>query len=110
MVALAHGDLRKRIKNPKLRSLIGVIQTMAIGDAQARLEAEKGLDPTRYKTKAQKLPALIIVELQRSDDEWRIILDAEHAVDSVLEGKAESVEVRTQGLQTEILNLEMAQE
>ena len=41
MIASAHGDLRKLIKNPKLVGLVGGKETVTLGDAEAKIEAKR---------------------------------------------------------------------
>ena len=40
MIASAHGDLRKLIKNKELRGLVGGLEKVTLGDAQAKEEAK----------------------------------------------------------------------
>ena len=68
LVASAHGDLRKLIKNPKIRGLIGGVETVTLGDAQAKLEAKRHCGSGIEKLKAQRAGAPVfdvIVELRR---------------------------------------------
>jgi stage III sporulation protein SpoIIIAA len=92
LIASAHGDFRKLLKNPKLRGLVGGVQQVTVGDAQAKesggskLKSERAGNPTFD----------IIVEVRRgAHHEWKIILDVADAVDKVLEGKQYLVQERT---------------
>jgi stage III sporulation protein SpoIIIAA len=90
LIASAHGDLRKLTKNPKLRGLVGGIETVTLGDAQAKVESKKKKGSGIQKLKAQRAGAPVfdtIVELRRgAHHEWSIIMDVASAVDKVLEG------------------------
>jgi stage III sporulation protein SpoIIIAA len=92
LLASAHGDLRKLIKNPKLRGLIGGIENVTLGEVQAKAEAAKhGHHGSIQKVIAQRSGAPtfdVIVELRRGgSNEWRIVLDAGDAVDRVLQSE-----------------------
>jgi len=99
MIASAHGDLRKLVKNKQLRSLVGGVESVTLGDAAAKDEAKKGGFSSLQKIKAQRSgPATfdIIVELRRGEQhEWRIIMDAGKAVDAILEGRMFPAQRRT---------------
>ena len=98
LIASAHGDLRKLIKNPKLSKLIGGVQSVTLGDAQARTEA-KARNGSIRKVKAERAgpPTFdIIVELKRgAHHEWRVVLDTAAAVDNILRGGPYEVQRRT---------------
>jgi stage III sporulation protein SpoIIIAA len=67
LIASAHGDFRKLMKNPKLRGLIGGVETIILGDAQAKLETKNSTGSGISKLKAQRSGAPIfdvIVELR----------------------------------------------
>jgi stage III sporulation protein SpoIIIAA len=85
MIASAHGDLRKLVKNKQLRSLVGGVESVTLGDAAAKAEAKKVGFGGMQKVKAQRSgpPTFdIIVELRRGEQhEWRIIMGAGQAVD-----------------------------
>jgi hypothetical protein len=98
----AHGDLRKLIKNTQLRGLVGGIETVTLGDAQAKEEAMKrGLRPSaslnKVKTQRAGTPIFdVIVELRRGElHEWRIISPCAKAVDMILEGSHYLAQQRT---------------
>jgi stage III sporulation protein SpoIIIAA len=93
IIASAHGDLRKLLKNKQLRGLIGGVELVTLGDAQAKEEARRrGLHPSASidKIRAQRAgpPVFdIIVELRRGEpNEWRIVNPCAKAVDMILEG------------------------
>jgi hypothetical protein len=104
LIASAHGDLRKLIKNPELRGLVGGVETVTLGDAQARAEAKKNHGGKFQKTKAERAgpPTFdILVELKRgAHHEWRIVLDSGDAVDRVLRGEDYKVQRRTRNPET----------
>lgn len=109
LIASAHGDLRKLIKNTKLRGLIGGVETCTLGDKQARNEAAKrrrlghhadvgggrGIQKL-HKQRSGAPPFEIIVELKRgAHHEWTIILNTADAVDRVLQGEQYLAQNRT---------------
>jgi stage III sporulation protein SpoIIIAA len=110
LVASCHGDLRKLIKNPKLRGLIGGIENVTLGDEQAKKEAEKHNSTGGIsKLKAQRAgpPTFeILVELQRHDHNvWRIVLDSADAVDRIFDGQQYLVQRRTRDPLTNAIRL-----
>ena len=111
LIASAHGDLRKLIKNPKLRGLIGGVESVTLGDAQAKVEAQKRPGASISKVKAERggPPTFdVIVELKRgAHHEWRIILDTADAVDSVLEGEPYKAQRRTRNPVTGAIHLDL---
>ena len=93
MIASAHGDLRKLLKNRQLRGLVGGVESVVLGDAQAKEEAKKrGAHPNASidKVKAQRAgPPIfdVIIELRRGElHEWRVVTPCAKAVDCILEG------------------------
>jgi len=89
LVASAHGDLRKLVKNGQLNGLVGGIMSVTLGDVEAKAEASRHGDDVPSKLKAQRAGAPVfdvIVELRRgSPDDWRVILDVGAAVDKILD-------------------------
>ena len=132
LVASAHGDLRKLVKNRELRGLVGGVETVTLGDIEARAEMErrqqlksktdKTSDRNNNKSEngvrggIQKLHAQragspifdIIVELRRGAyHEWRIVLDAGEAVDRVLAGHTYSAQRRIRNPTTGTFQLQI---
>jgi hypothetical protein len=112
LIASAHGDLRKLIKNPKLRGLIGGIETVTLGDAEAKAQSQKaGNSAGLQKLRAQRAgpPTFdIIVELRRGEQhEWRVIQDVGLAADKVLDGQQFRAQRRTRNPTTGALSLEL---
>lgn len=109
LIASAHGDLRKLIKNSKLRGLIGGVETVTLGDMQAKAEAKKRPGGTIQKTKAERAgpPTFdILVELRRGEHhEWRIVLDSGDAVDRILRGEEYKAQRRTRNPETGAIHL-----
>jgi hypothetical protein len=101
MVASAHGDLRKLLKNKQLRGLVGGVESVTLGDAAAKEDAKRrGAPPgVADKLKAQRAgPPIfdVIVELRRGEPhEWRIVLNTATAVDQILEGSHYAAQRRT---------------
>ena len=70
MIASAHGDLRKLLKNKQLRGLVGGVESVTLGDAAAKEDAKRrGAPPGAVdKVKATRAgpPVFdVIVELRR---------------------------------------------
>ena len=100
MIASAHGDLRKLVKNRQLRGLIGGIETVTLGDAAAREEAKRrGHSGSLDKTKTERAGPPIfdmVIELRRGEPhEWRVVKDTAKAVDLILEGERYHSQRRT---------------
>jgi hypothetical protein len=101
LIASAHGDLRKLIKNPKLRGLVGGVETVTLGDVEAREQSKRlgNASSGLQKLKAQRAgpPTFdVIVELKRGEQhEWRIITAVGDAVDKVLDGQLFKAQRRT---------------
>uniref|UniRef100_A0A7S4RVG8 AAA+ ATPase domain-containing protein n=1 Tax=Ditylum brightwellii TaxID=49249 RepID=A0A7S4RVG8_9STRA len=117
IIASAHGDLRKLLKNKELRGLVGGVETVTLGDKAAKEEAERrsngGANGQFSKTKAQRMgePTFdIIVEVRRGEKhEWRITRDAKTAVDAILDGQKYKVESRTRDPQLSIIMFDFAE-
>jgi stage III sporulation protein SpoIIIAA len=108
LIASAHGDLRKLVKNGQIRGLIGGVESVTLGDIEARLEGKKHGEAI-CKTKTQRAGAPIfdvIIELARgSYDSWRIVLDAGQAVDDILDRQAYAAQRRTRDPETGAVHL-----
>jgi stage III sporulation protein SpoIIIAA len=115
IIASAHGDLRKLLKNKDLRGLVGGIEVDTMGDDMAKQEAKrkKDLAVTQgeanakfsvCKTKVERAsePTFdVIVEVRRgSRHEWRIVPDAAKAVDAILNGFSYKAELRSRDSET----------
>lgn len=117
LIASAHGDLRNLIRNSQLRGLLGGIQQVTLGDAQAKQEAAKA--PNRHsggnggiqKIRAERAGAPtfdVIIELTKGKlHEWRVVLNSAEAVDDVLAGKKYQVQFRTRNPKTGAIGLEV---
>ena len=108
MIASAHGDLRKLVKNKQIRSLVGGVESVMLGDAAAAKEGKRhGGGLQKIKAERAGAPTFdIIVELRRGEQhEWRIILDAGKAVDAILEGQRFSAQRRTRDAETGMVEL-----
>ena len=81
MIASAHGDLRKLLKNKQLRGLAGGVESVTLGDVAAKEEAQRrGAPPgASDKVKVQRAGPPIfdmIVELLcGKPHEWCIVLN-----------------------------------
>jgi stage III sporulation protein SpoIIIAA len=98
MIASAHGDMRSLLKNKDIRGLIGGIETVTLGDEEARaLQKKKGLKELRKQVTARAGPPVfdIIIELHRGKlHEWNIIMNSAQAVDDILLGDKYNVQKR----------------
>jgi stage III sporulation protein SpoIIIAA len=111
IVASAHGDFKKLIKNPKLCGLVGGIETVTLGDDLAKKENQKS-DGTFSKLKSQRAgnPVFeIVVELQWGvHHEQCIIMDSGDVVDMHLDCQEYPVEIRTQNPYTGAIQIGMS--
>ncbi|KAG7348915.1 single-stranded nucleic acid binding R3H domain containing protein [Nitzschia inconspicua] len=116
LIASAHGDLRKLVKNPKIRGLVGGVETVTLGDMAARAESKKKKGGENSSGGLQKLKSQrggpptfdIIVELRRGEQHvWRIITDVGTAVDKILDGQEFEAQRRTRNPETGALSLEL---
>jgi stage III sporulation protein AA len=93
LVATAHGTaLENLIQNPTLADLLGGIQSVTLGDEEAR---RRGTQKTVLERKAP--PTFdVLIEIH---DRYRFALhpDVAEAVDSLLRGRAPRVEIRARG-------------
>lgn len=98
MIASAHGDLRSLIKNKDIRGLIGGLETVTLGDAEAKEVQKKTgakMLPKQQTTRAAAPIFEVIIELKRGRlNEWHIIPDADKAVDSILLQKKYDIQKR----------------
>ena len=115
MIAIAHGDLRKLLKNKQLRGLVGGVESVTLGDAAAKEDAKRRGAPAGAvdKVRAQRAgPPIfdLIVELRRGEPhEWRIVMNSARAVDQILEGGNYASQRRTRDPATGELVLELEQ-
>jgi stage III sporulation protein SpoIIIAA len=113
MIASAHGDLRKLLKNKQLRGLVGGVESVTLGDAAAKDDARRRGAPVGAmdKVKPQRSgPPIfdVIVELRRGEPhEWRIVVNSARAVDQILEGDHYYSERRTRDPDTGEFFLEL---
>ncbi|XP_024516827.1 uncharacterized protein ycf45 [Selaginella moellendorffii] len=90
LVATAHGQtLENIIKNPTLSDLVGGIQTVTLGDDEARA---RGTQKTVLERKAPPTFSILIEMRERSH--W-IAHQSDKSVDNLLQGKQPVVEMRT---------------
>jgi hypothetical protein len=126
IIASAHGDLRKLVKNRELKGLIGGVEQVTMGDAMAKDEAQRRQSMLRNdddkdtaaminvsKTKCQRAaePTFdAIVEVRRGAfHEWRVVMNAAEAVDRILEGRKYKAELRTRDPETGAMFLDFVQ-
>ena len=111
MLASAHGDLRKLMKNPELNGLVGGVTSVLMGDAMAKEMAQKRGSNEVHKMKAQRggEPTFdVVIEVRRGAlHEWRVTTDIAKAVDSILEGEEYKVQQRVRDPETGSICLEL---
>jgi stage III sporulation protein SpoIIIAA len=115
MIASAHGDLRRLLKNKDLVGLVGGIESVTLGDDMAKEEAKRKQKlvqeqdggghhrsssmNTVSKTQVQRCsePTFeIIVEVSReSRHDWRIVYDSAKSVDRILDGLRYHAQLRS---------------
>lgn len=101
LIASAHGDLRKLVKNPKLRGLIGGVESVTLGDIAAKEEAKRNNRTAgplnKTKTERAGPPTFdVIVELKRGEHHiWRVVTNTANAVDQILDGQQYLAQLRT---------------
>jgi len=111
MIASAHGDLRRLLKNAELQGLVGGVTSVMMGDAMAKEEAKKHNSSEVSKVKAQRggEPTFdLVIEVQRGKlHEWRVVPDVARAVDMILDGQQYKVQQRTRDPATGSICLEL---
>ena len=104
MIASAHGDLRSLMKNKDIRGLIGGLETVTLGDAEAKEQQKK----TRSKTLEKSLTTRaatpifdVIIELKRGRlHEWHMVANVANAVDDILLGEKYDIQKRMRCMET----------
>eukprot|EP00804_Cyclotella_cryptica_P013148 CCRYP_019649-RA/>CCRYP_019649-RA protein AED:0.30 eAED:0.27 QI:0/0/0/1/1/1/2/0/555 len=98
MIASAHGDLRSLVKNKELRGLIGGLETVTLGDDEAKALQKKSGSQTIKKQMTLRAAAPIfdiIIELKRGRlHEWHVVEDSAKAVDKILSGHKYDIQKR----------------
>eukprot|EP00978_Attheya_sp_CCMP212_P042465 scaffold259043_cov51-Attheya_sp.AAC.2 len=121
MIASAHGDLRKLLKNKDLRGLVGGVEQVTMGDDMARQEAQRkqrlagsanGSEMKSFSiSKVQRggEPTFdVIVEVRRgARHEWKIVTDTANAVDRILDGGKYNAELRMRNPDTGNMTMEL---
>ena len=125
MIASAHGDLRRLLKNKDLCGLVGGIEHVTMGDDMAKEEAKRKAQMAAKvegerrsfsvsKTKVQRGgdPTFeVIVEVRRgSRHEWKIVADSAKAVDKILDGFPYQAQLRARNPETGEMRTEFVQE
>jgi stage III sporulation protein SpoIIIAA len=105
MISSAHGNLKTLMKNAHLKGLIGGIELVTVGDE----EAKKGGSLNKLKAQRQGEPVFdVIIELTRENTNiWTVIPDTAKAVDSMLERKPYTVEIRSRDPLTNIFSMRL---
>jgi stage III sporulation protein SpoIIIAA len=91
LVGTAHGNrLENLIKNPTLSDLVGGIQSVTLGDEEAR---RRGSQKTVLERKAPPTFAIAVEMLERQ--RWVVHPEVAQTIDMLLRGKEPSLQVRT---------------
>lgn len=92
LVASAHGSLAELVQNPVLSELLGGVETVTVGDTFAMRYAGN-----KYVQQRKRSPVFqTVIELNKNDlYSWNIFRDIEKAVDNVLQGESNIVEIRS---------------
>jgi stage III sporulation protein SpoIIIAA len=91
LVGTAHGNrLENLIKNPTLSDLVGGIQSVTLGDDEAR---RRGSQKSVLERKAPPTFDIAIEMLER--ERWAVHDDVSSVVDNLLRGRQGSVQIRT---------------
>ncbi len=99
LVGTAHGNqIENLIKNPTLSDLVGGIQSVTLGDDEAR---RRGSQKTVLERKAPPTFEIAVEMLER--ERWVVHESVSHTVDNLLRGRQPSPEVRTVDNQGNIL-------
>jgi stage III sporulation protein SpoIIIAA len=121
MIASAHGDLRKLLKNKDLSGLLGGIEHVIVGDEMAREDAKRkerlaftqdgekrSFEVSKTKCQRGGEPTFeIIVEVRRgAHHEWRLVADSARAVDDILDGLRYKAHLRTRDPETGEMRME----
>ena len=116
MIASAHGDLRRLLKNAELRGLVGGVESVTLGDAMAKQEASRKHAMTgeyhgvsKVKTQRSGEPTFdVVIEIRRGVHyEWRVTHDVGRAVDAILDGKRNLAQLRTLDVENQVVRLEL---
>ena len=96
LIGTAHGQVLGNVmKNPSLRDLVGGIQTVIIGDQEAR---QRGCKKSVQERKAPPTFPLLVEIRERS--QW-VAHWTEDSVDALLRGQLPAVQVRTRNPETQ---------
>ncbi|MEM6251469.1 MAG: R3H domain-containing nucleic acid-binding protein [Cyanobacteria bacterium P01_D01_bin.156] len=99
LVGTAHGNqLENLIKNPTLADLIGGIQTVTLGDDEAR---RRGSQKSVLERKAPPTFDMAIEMLERQ--RWVVHEDVTTTIDHLLRGRAPETQIRTVGENGKVL-------
>ncbi len=91
LVGTAHGNrLENLIKNPTLSDLIGGIQSVTLGDEEAR---RRGSQKSVLERKAPPTFAIAVEMLERQ--RWAVHEDVSATIDNLLRGRQSGLQIRT---------------
>ena len=111
MIASAHGDVRKLLKNQQLNFLIGGITSVIVGDRDAKVVINTAGDSHKQKIQYQRKGAPIfdvIVELSRGKvDAWYVVQNAAVAVDAIIGNKHYQRERRVRNASTGAFSIDI---
>jgi len=96
LIGSAHGNLPGLVKNGMLNGLVGGVQTVTVGDAEARKAHRVGGELSKVRSQRCGHPVFdVVVELRPGCfNKWRVVTDVARAVDCVLAGQPYPCQVR----------------
>lgn len=124
IIASAHGDLRRLLKNKELSGLVGGVEHVTMGDDMARQEAKRKEQRAAKLQGGTKTFAVSKTKVQRGGDptfeaivevrrgmrhEWRVIADSAKAVDHILDGFHYKAQLRARDPETGDMRLELVE-
>ncbi len=99
LIGTAHGNqIENLIKNPTLSDLVGGIQSVTLGDEEAR---RRGSQKSVLERKAPPTFEIAVEMLER--DRWVVHEEVAETVDSLLRGRVPNPQVRTLGATGEVV-------
>jgi len=100
LIATCHGhELQNVMKNPALVSLVGGIQSVTLGDEEARRRGRG----SKSVLERQAPPTFSVAVEMLSIGVWRVHTDVASAVDSLLQGAEPATQLRRLGRNAQIL-------
>lgn len=108
----AHGNLRSLVKNAMLNQMVGGVENVTVGDAEARRrQGATGGEFSKLCPQRVGPPVFdVAIELKPGYfNKWHVVPDVAKAVDCILSGRTYPVQVRTRDPATGRISLELSQ-